>query len=103
LANRLAVSHNFNHSRKKNETFDVSTYGASANGTEGDPARINNTNMNLFTTLASNKLNELHVTYSRESRPRTANQSNLLADTGMGFAPSFRLATRSSCSRAWTS
>jgi hypothetical protein len=89
-ANRLAVSHNFNRSRKKNETFDVATYGSSANGTEGDPALINVTNANFFTTLANNRLNELHFTYSRETRPRTANESNLKADTGIGFAPSFR-------------
>jgi hypothetical protein len=89
-ANRLATSYAFNHSRKKNETFDVATYGASANGTEGDPARINVGNANLFTTFASNKLNEMHFTYSREARPRTANPSSLAADTGVGFAPSFR-------------
>ena len=35
------VSYNFNHSRKENETFDVATYGTSANGIEGDPAQIN--------------------------------------------------------------
>jgi len=89
-ANRLSVSYNFNHSRKENETFDVATYGSSANGTEGDPARINLLNANFFTTLASNALNEAHFTYSRETRPRTANPSNLLADTGMGFGPTFR-------------
>src|SRR5262249_58459853 len=69
---------------------DVATYGSSANGTEGDPARINLLNGNFFTTLKSNMLNEAHATYSRESRPRTANPSSLLADTGIGFAPSFR-------------
>ena len=89
-ANRLAVSYNFNHSRKENETFDVATYGSSANGVEGDPSRINVVNANLFTTLASNKLNELHFTYGRESRPRRAVDSPLAADTGMGFGPSFR-------------
>jgi hypothetical protein len=88
--NRLSVSYNFNHSRKENETFDVATYGNSANGIEGDPARINVVNANLFTTLAANKLNELHFTYSRESRPRRAVDSNLAADTGMGFGPTFR-------------
>jgi hypothetical protein len=87
---RLSTSYNFNHSRKKNETFDVASYGASANGTEGDPARINVLNTNFFSTFANNKLNEFHFTYSRETRPRTANASNLAADTGMGFAPSFR-------------
>ena len=89
-ASRLSTSYNFNHSRKENETFDVASYGASANGTEGDPARINVLNTNFFTTFANNKLNEFHFTYSRETRPRTANESNLAADTGIGFAPSFR-------------
>jgi hypothetical protein len=89
-SNRLAVSYNFNHSRKENETFDVPTYGTSANGIEGDPARINVLNGNLFTTLDSNMINEAHVTYSRETRPRRASASNLAADTGVGFAPSFR-------------
>ena len=89
-ANRLSVSYNFNHSRKVNETFDVATYGTSANGVEGDPARINVVNANLFTTVAANKLNELHFTYGRESRPRRAVASNLTADTGMGFGPTFR-------------
>ena len=35
-------------------------------------------------------LNEAHFTYSRENRPRTAVESNLAADTGMGFGPTFR-------------
>ena len=89
-SNRLSVSYNFNHSRKENETFDVATYGSSANGIEGDPSRINVVNANFFTTLAANKLNELHFTYGRESRPRRAVESGLLADTGMGFSPTFR-------------
>jgi hypothetical protein len=89
-ANRLSASWNFNHSRKENETFDVSSYGTSANGIEGDPAIINVVNGNFFSTLSSSTLNELHVTYSRETRPRTAAPSNLTADTGIGFAPSFR-------------
>ena len=90
-ASRLSTSYNFNHSRKENETFDVATYGTSANGTEGDPSHINVLNANCSRRFANNKLNEFHFTYSRETRPRTANESsNLTADTGMGFAPSFR-------------
>jgi carboxypeptidase family protein/TonB-dependent receptor-like protein len=89
-SNRVGISYNFNHSRKENETFDVATYGTSANGIEGDPARINVLNANWFTTLSATRLNEFHFTYSREARPRRANQSNLAADTGMGFSPSFR-------------
>lgn len=89
-ANRLSSSYNFNHSKKENETFDVSTYGTSANGIEGNPSRINVFNTNLFTTVSPTMLNEFHFTYSRESRPRTAVSSNLAADTGIGFAPTFR-------------
>lgn len=89
-ANRLDVSYNFNHSRKENETFDVATYGNSANGIEGDPARINVLNANMFSTVSSSQLNEFHFSYSRETRPRTAAPSNLAADTGMGFVPTFR-------------
>jgi hypothetical protein len=88
--NNISASYNFNHSRKENETFDVPTYGTSANGIEGDPARINVANVNWFTTLSSRMLNEAHFTYSREKRPRTAVPSNLAADTGMGFSPTFR-------------
>ena len=89
-ASRLSTSYNFTHSRKDNETFDVGTYGPSANGTEGDPAHINVLNANYFTTFANNKLNEFHFTYSHETRPRTSNESPLAADTGIGFAPNFR-------------
>ncbi len=88
--NNLSASWNFNHSRKTNETFDVATYGTSANGIEGDPARINVVNLNWFTTLSSRMLNEAHFTYSRENRPRTAAESAVKADTGMGFDPTFR-------------
>jgi hypothetical protein len=88
--NTVSGSWNFNHSRKENETFDVETYGNSANGIEGDPARINVANLNWFSTLSPRIVNEAHFTYSRENRPRNAVQSNLAADTGMGFGPSFR-------------
>ena len=88
--NTISGSWNFNHSRKTNETFDVATYGNSANGVEGDPARINVVNLNWFSTLSSRMVNEAHFTYSRESRPRTAVESDLAADTGMGFGPTFR-------------
>jgi hypothetical protein len=88
--NNISGSWNFNHSRKENETFDVATYGSSANGIEGDPARINVANLNWFSTLSSRTVNEAHFTYSRESRPRTAVPSNLPADTGIGFSPTFR-------------
>ncbi len=87
-ANKLSASYNFDYSKNKNQTFDVGTYGPSANGTEG-PSKIQAINLNLFTTLSANKLNEAHFTYGRENRPREAN-GVFGADTGIGFAPSFR-------------
>jgi hypothetical protein len=88
-ANQLAISYNFDFSKNTNQTFDVATYGASANGIEG-LSKINNLNFNLFTTVSPTKLNEAHFSYTRERRPRSATPSNLAADTGAGFDPSFR-------------
>jgi len=87
-ANKLSASYNFDYSKNKNQTFDVGAYGPSANGTEG-PSKIQAINLNLFTTVSANKLNEAHFTYGRENRPREAN-GVFGADTGIGFAPSFR-------------
>src|SRR4029079_573104 len=70
--NNLSGSWNFNHSRKENETFDVATYGTSANGIEGDPARINVANLNWFTTLSATRLHVSLCASSREPRPPTA-------------------------------
>src|SRR5262245_51846970 len=87
--NNLSFSWNFDYSKNTNQTFDVATYGTSANGIEG-PSKINVGNVNLFSTLSATKLNELHLTYSREDRPRSAIPSNVPADTAMGFATTFR-------------
>lgn len=88
-ANQLDVSYNFDYSKNTNQTFDVSTYGNSANGIEG-PSKINVVRANLFSTISPTKLNEAHFSYSRESRPRSAVPSNIPADTAMGFATTFR-------------
>lgn len=85
----VAFSYNFNRSNKINETFDVATYGNSANGIEG-VSLIHVGNLNIFQTLSPTMLNEFHFTYSRENRPRVAVQSNVPADTAMGFATTFR-------------
>ncbi len=87
--NKLGVSYNFDHSENTNQTFDVPTYGNSANGIEG-PSKINNLNFNLISTISATKVNEAHFSYSRENRPRNAVASNIPADTGIGFAPDFR-------------
>jgi outer membrane receptor for ferrienterochelin and colicin len=88
-SNRLAVSYNFDYSKNTNQTFDVATYGNSANGIEG-PSKINNVNVNLFTTISPTILNEGHFSYTREERPRSAVDSNVPADTAMGFVTTFR-------------
>jgi outer membrane receptor for ferrienterochelin and colicin len=88
-SNQLAVSYNFDYSKNTNQTFDVATYGNSANGIEG-PSKINVVRLNLFTTVSPTKLNEAHFSYGRELRPRSAVDSNVPADTAMGFATTFR-------------
>ena len=70
-AHQLAISYNFDYSKNTNQTFDVATYGTSANGIEG-PSKINNLNINLFSTVSPTKLNEAHFSYTRELRPRSA-------------------------------
>ncbi len=87
--NLLYVSFNFDFSNNPNQTFDVVSYGTSANGTEG-PSKISTLNGNLITTINDHKLNEAHVTYGYETRPRTPIDPNAVPDTGIGFAPSFR-------------
>ena len=88
-ANHLSLSYNFDYSKNTNQTFDVATYGNSANGIEG-PSKINVIRANLFTTVSPTKLNEAHFSYGRELRPRSAISSNVPADTAMGFATTFR-------------
>ena len=86
--NQLAITYNFTRSNKENETFDVRSYGTSANGIEG-PSRIQPFNVSLNTAFSAQLLNEFHYTYVRETRPRGYGGPDL-PDTGIGFAPSFR-------------
>jgi len=86
---QIFSSYNFDWSKNPNQTFDVPTYGDSANGIEG-PAHIQNVTTNWLTILSSNKLNEAHFNYSRETRPREAIDESSVPDTGIGSAPSFR-------------
>ena len=95
-ANQLSTSYNFDYSKNTNETFDVPTYGNSANGIEG-PSKIQAVNANFNSTVSATKLNEAHFTYARENRPRNAVTSKVPPDTGIGTPtparptdPSFR-------------
>ncbi len=85
----LYVSYNFDYSNNPNQTFDVASYGTTANGTEG-PSHIHTLNGNLITTISEKRLNEAHVTYGYETRPRSPINPNAVPDTGIGFSPSFR-------------
>src|SRR5437763_15471977 len=66
-ANNLSASYNFDRSNNPNQTFDVPTYGTSANGIEG-PSKINSVNFTLFTTVSSKKVNEGHFSFSHKDR-----------------------------------
>ena len=87
--NQLFGSYNFDYSRNPNQTFDVATYGTTANGIEG-PAHVQTLNFNLVSTLSASRLNEAHFTFGHETRPRSAIDPNAVPDTGVGFFPSFR-------------
>ena len=87
--NQFSASYSFDASRKVNETFDVPTYGDSANGTEGT-SYIHAFNANLVSALTDRWVNEGHFTFSKEERPRAATTSNIPADTAMGFVTAFR-------------
>src|SRR5467141_888129 len=65
--NQISASYNFDWSKNTNQTFNVPTYGTTANGIEG-PSKIQAINTNWFSTISSTKLNEAHFTYSRENR-----------------------------------
>jgi hypothetical protein len=87
--NQVFGSYNFDWSKNPNQTFDVPTYGTTANGVEG-PSKIQAISFNWVDTVSNTMLNEAHFTYARESRPRGAINPSSVPDTAMGFVPSFR-------------
>src|SRR6266571_8600435 len=87
--NQIFGSYSFDWSKNPNQTFDVPTYGTSANGIEG-PSKIQDINGNWFSTLSNTMLNEAHFTYARENRPRNTINPSSVPDTAMGFGTTFR-------------
>jgi hypothetical protein len=87
--NQIFVTYSFDWSKNPNQTFDVPTYGSTANGIEG-PSKIQDISGNWVSTLSSAMLNEVHFTYARENRPRNVINPNAVPDTAMGFGPTFR-------------
>ncbi|PYP36970.1 MAG: hypothetical protein DMD46_07005, partial [Gemmatimonadetes bacterium] len=64
----LSLKYNYTWSEQKNGTFDVDTWGASANGLEKDWSHA--VNGGLVSFLSSHASNEFRFQWAREDRPR---------------------------------
>ena len=92
--NILTLRYNYTWSEQKNGTFDVDSWGRSANAIERDSSNAGSGQ--LVSTFSSNILNEARAQYARENRPRPYNgplvsgQSRPLPDTAFDFGKSYR-------------
>jgi hypothetical protein len=90
----LTLRYNYTWSEQKNGTFDVDSWGASANATEKDDSNAGTGS--LISTLRSNLLNEFRFQYAKENRPRTyggpdvPGQGRPFPDTAFDFGSSYR-------------
>lgn len=88
------LKYNHTYSQQVNGTFDVDTWGRSANGVEEDFS--NALNGSLSSQLSSQVSNEFRFQYAREDRPRPyegptfPGTDDPFPDTGLGFADGFR-------------
>lgn len=67
-SNLLTLRHNFSRAEQVNGTFDVPTWGYSANGRE--TSKSNSFIGQLVTNFSANFLNEFRFQYAKEERPR---------------------------------
>jgi hypothetical protein len=79
--NLLTVRHNFSRAEQVNGTFDVPTWGISANGRE--TSRSNSFIGQLVTNFSANWLNEFRFQWAKEDRPRFYDGPDL-PDTTIG-------------------
>ncbi|HVE72412.1 MAG TPA: carboxypeptidase regulatory-like domain-containing protein [Thermoanaerobaculia bacterium] len=92
--NLATVRYNYTWSEQKNGTFDVDSWGRSANATEKDHSHA--VTGSLISTVTTSLLNEFRFQYAREDRPRPYNgpnitgQSRPLPDTAFDFANGYR-------------
>jgi len=92
--NALTLRYNYTWSEQKNGTFDVDSWGRSANAIERDSS--NAFSGQVVTTFSSNILNEFRTQFAKENRPRPYNgpnvtgQSRPLPDTAFDFGKSYR-------------
>src|SRR5205807_9128862 len=76
----LSLKYNYTWSQQENGTFDVDTWGRSANGLETDYSKA--VNGSLVSFLSFRISNELRFQFSREDRPRPyTGANNHLGDT----------------------
>jgi hypothetical protein len=79
--NLLTLRHNYSRAEQVNGTFDVPTWGRSANGRETD--KSNSFIGQLVSTISANLLNEFRFQYAKEERPRFYDGPDL-PDTTIG-------------------
>jgi len=92
--NNFSLKYNFTNSRQVNGTFDVDSWGASANAVERDFS--NALSGQLTSQLSNSVANEFRFQFAREDRPRDYAAPTLpggrdFPDTGIDFANGFRL------------
>jgi hypothetical protein len=90
----LTLRYNYTWSEQQNGTFDVDSWGTSANAVEKDYSHAGSGS--LISSLSSNVLNEFRFQFAREYRPRpydgpdVTGQSRPLPDTAFDFARGYR-------------
>ena len=91
-ANLLTLRGTYTWSEQKNGTFDVDSWGRSANATEKDDSRA--LSGSVISDVSSGLLNELRFQYARENRPRSYDGPTVngrpLPDTAFDFGSTYR-------------
>ena len=92
--NLATLRYNYTWSDQKNGTFDVNSWGRSANADERDSSHAGTGS--LISTLSNSLLNEFRFQFARENRPRPydgpniTGQSRPLPDTAFDFGRGYR-------------
>jgi hypothetical protein len=92
--NLATFRYNYTWSEQKNGTFDVDSWGRSANAVEKDHSHA--LSGSFISTVQSNLLNEFRFQWAREDRPRPYNgpdvtgQGRPLPDTAFDFGSTYR-------------
>jgi hypothetical protein len=92
--NLATLRYNYTWANQNNGTFDVDSWGRSANADEKDYSNAGT--FSLLSTFSGNTSNELRAQWAREDRPRPylgpliTGQTRPLPDTAFDFAKSYR-------------